>query len=158
MGHRESIQQIITELLSHMNVTVESIEVLGTESEPEFLLSIKDAGLIIGKDGENFSALTHLVRKMVEKKLGEGGKVAFSIDVNGYQAQKVKETYAKIQMQVESARELRGEVELTPMSAYERMMVHEALAELADIKTESRGEGKERRVVIRYVKDEEITK
>ncbi len=150
--HAEEIKKIIEELVSKLNLSLERIEVVGLDKEPKFLISTKDARLLIGKNGETFSAFTHIVRKMVEKKFLSEGKVLFSVDVNGYQDQKVREMYAKIQVLVDRARMLQTGVELSPMPAYERMMVHEALANMNDITTESVGEGKERRVVIKYVK------
>ncbi|MDD4989572.1 MAG: hypothetical protein PHV42_04070 [Candidatus Pacebacteria bacterium] len=150
--HADDIKKIVEELLSRMALPVERIEVVGTSLEPKFLISTKDARLLIGKNGETFSAFAHIVRKIVEKKFSLEGRVAFSLDVNGYQDQKVREMYAKIQVLVDRARTLQTGVELSPMPAYERMMVHEALANISDITTESVGEGKERRVVIKYVK------
>ncbi len=148
----EEIKKIIEELLSKMSISLDHIEVVGLEKEPKFLITTRDARLLIGKNGETFSAFAHVVRRMVEKKFNSEGKALFSIDVNGYQDQKVREMYAKIQVLVDRARMLQTGVELSPMPAYERMMVHEALANLGDITTESTGEGKERRVVIKYVK------
>ncbi|MDD4989176.1 MAG: hypothetical protein PHV42_01995 [Candidatus Pacebacteria bacterium] len=150
--HAEDIKKIIEEVLSKMGLSPERIEVVGPEKEPKFLISTKDARLLIGKNGETFSAFTHIVRKIVERKFGEEGRIIFSLDINGYQDQKVREMYAKIQVLVDRARMLQTGVELSPMPAYERMMVHEALAGISDITTESTGEGKERRVVIKYVK------
>ena len=148
----QAIQKIIEETLSKMHFDFDRIEVAGSADEPKFLIATKDARLLIGKNGETFSAFVHIIRKMVEMKFLGEGKMSFSVDVNGYQDQKVRETYQKIQVLVERARTLQTAVELPPMPAYERMMVHEALAELHDIMTESTGEGKDRRVVIKYVK------
>jgi len=44
---------------------------------------------------------------------------------------------------------------MSPMSPYERMIVHSIFTNVKDIKTESLGEGKGRRVVIKYVATEE---
>jgi spoIIIJ-associated protein len=148
----EQIKKIIEELISKMNLEIERLEISGNEDNPKFLVISRDSRLLIGKNGETFSSLVHLVRKLVEKKLGNEQKINFSIDINGYQDQKVRETYQKIQVLVERARALQTDVELSPMGSYERMIVHEALSNLSDIKTESIGEGKERRVVIKHVK------
>ena len=150
--HTEDVKKTIEEFLAKMALPLERIEISGSEKEPKFLISTKDARLLIGKNGETFSAFVHIVRKMVERKFPQEGKIMFSLDVNGYQDQKVREMYAKIQVLVDRARMLQTGVELSPMPAYERMMVHEALANISDIATESTGEGKDRRVVIKYVK------
>ena len=51
----------------------------------------------------------------------------------------------------ERARELKYDVEMEPMSSYERLIIHSVLQGSANIKTESQGDGRSRRVVVRYV-------
>ena len=147
----DQIKQTIEQLLSKMLLEVDRIEVTETSKEPKFLIMSKDARLLIGKNGETFSSFVHIVRKMIEKIAG-AERVPFSLDINGYQDQKVREMSAKIQVLLDRARSLKTEVELPPMPSYERLIVHEALGNLSDITTESRGEGPNRRVVIKYVK------
>ena len=53
-------------------------------------------------------------------------------------------------MMAERARSLQYDVELTPMSAYERLIVHTTLQNEPHVKTESQGEGYGRRIVIKY--------
>ena len=53
-------------------------------------------------------------------------------------------------MMAERARSFQYDVELSPMSAYERLIVHTTLQGAPQVKTESQGEGRNRRVVIRY--------
>ncbi len=151
--NKETIKKIIEELLSKMNFEVERIETAGSEKEPKFLIIAKDARLLIGKNGETFSSFVHLARKLVENKVPVGEKIDFCLDINNYQAEKVQGVYNKIQVLVERARTLKTEVELAPMPAYERMIVHEALGNIPDIKTESVGDGASRRVVIKYVRN-----
>jgi spoIIIJ-associated protein len=74
----------------------------------------------------------------------------FLIDVNGYRTQKIKDLQNKALMMAERARSLQYDVELSPMSAYERLIVHTTLQDAPNVKTESQGEGRNRRVVIKY--------
>jgi spoIIIJ-associated protein len=48
------------------------------------------------------------------------------------------------------ARLFKHDVEMAPMSAYERLVVHELFSEDPEIKTESAGEGKFRHIVLKY--------
>ena len=50
----------------------------------------------------------------------------------------------------ERARYFKSSIEVEPMAPHERRIVHEFLSEMADITTESQGEGKNRHVVIKY--------
>ena len=74
----------------------------------------------------------------------------FLIDVNEFRAKQLKEIETKALMMAERARSFQYDVELTPMSAYERLIVHTTLQNSPNVKTESLGEGRSRRVVIKY--------
>ena len=65
-------------------------------------------------------------------------------------AQNIKDLQSKALMMAERARSFQYDVELSPMSAYERLIVHTTLQGTPNVKTESQGEGRNRRVVIRY--------
>ena len=54
-------------------------------------------------------------------------------------------------MMAERARYFKSSVDVEPMGARERRVVHEFLADAIDVKTESAGEGKDRHVVITYI-------
>lgn len=53
-------------------------------------------------------------------------------------------------MLAERARTFKHDVEMSPMSPYDRLIVHASLTGLPDIKTESLGEGQVRHIVIKY--------
>jgi predicted RNA-binding protein Jag len=53
-------------------------------------------------------------------------------------------------MMSERARYFKSNIEVDPMSAFERRVIHEFLSEATDLKTESIGTGSSRRVVIKY--------
>ena len=54
-------------------------------------------------------------------------------------------------MMSERARYFKSNIEVDPMSAFERRVVHEFLSNATDLKTESVGFGPTRRVVIKYI-------
>jgi spoIIIJ-associated protein len=116
-----------------------------------------NAPLIIGPHGDTIYAIDTIVKKMIEHALEkrsateEAEEPLFLIDVGGYRTQKIKDIETKALMMADRARSFQYDVELSPMSAYERLIVHTVLAEQPNIKTESQGEGRGRRVVIRYV-------
>ena len=74
----------------------------------------------------------------------------FLIDVNEHRTKQIKDIQTKAIMMAERARSFQYDVELTPMSAYERLIVHTTLQDAPNVKTESQGEGRNRRVVIKY--------
>ena len=74
----------------------------------------------------------------------------FLIDINEQRTRQIKDIQTKALMMAERARSFQYDVELTPMSAYERLIVHTTLQDAPNVKTESQGEGRGRRVVIKY--------
>ena len=48
------------------------------------------------------------------------------------------------------ARDMKANIEMDPMSSYERLIVHGILTNEPSVKTESTGEGRNRRIVIKY--------
>ncbi len=89
------------------------------------------------------------MRRIVEKNLSP--EESFLIDINDFQKKKVESVQAVAHMMSERARYFKSSVEVDPMSAFERRIVHEFLSDSTDLKTESVGVGPSRRVVIKYL-------
>lgn len=144
-----SIKTAIEDFLKKMTVKVDRIDIVENDNNYRFLIQSSDAPILIGRKGEHFTALNHLIRKVILKDKPENFK--FSIDINGYQEENLNTIKNKAKIVAERVKSFKTEMEMDPMSSYERMAVHTLLENDPHIKTESRGEGKERRVVIKYV-------
>lgn len=141
----ETIREILTILaVPFTDITKEEIA-----GQTVFTIHTDDARVLIGPHGDTIHALDMLVKKVVEKKIGSE-EHHFLVDVNGYRAQKIRELEQKAKMMAERARSFQYDVELEPMSAYERLIVHTVLQGEEHIRTESQGEGRGRRIVIKY--------
>jgi len=152
------VEPVLKEILGLMgfpNAGIAKEEVAG---QVIYSIEAGEAGRsLIGQYGDTVHALDLLVKKIVEKKSAaiegaseEPREPLFLIDVNGYRSQKIKDLQSKALMMAERARSLQYDVELSPMSAYERLIVHTTLQDAPNVKTESQGEGRNRRVVIKY--------
>lgn len=142
------VKNTISTLLGHLGIPAEETSVSDLGGSLVFTIRTTESGKLIGTHGEALSALNHLVKKMLEGKIPEGEH--FTIDVNGYHARKVKSLEDQARLVAERARTFRYDVELSPMSSYERMIIHSTLKEMPDIETVSHGEGKLRHIVVRY--------
>ena len=144
------IKKRITDTLTQLGVAFDAVEV--TESplggKQTFVIKTPESGILIGESGETLAALSHLLKRMVQQETKE--EINFSIDINDYQAHKIDELKTKAHILANRARDMKIAVEMEPMSSYERLIVHDALAGEADISTESTGEGRSRRVVIKF--------
>ncbi len=113
-----------------------------------FIIKTNEAPLLIGEGGQNLAALNHVVRRIAEKKF-PAITTRFLIDVNDYHKKHLEEIKDMARMHAQRVRYFKKEVEMRPMNAYERRIVHTVLQEYPDISTESTGMGPTRRVVIK---------
>lgn len=153
-----AIETVIKELLAAMGFADASV--VRGEVAGQTIFSIKDAGdarELIGMHGDTIHAIDTIVKKIAEKRAGaqeptnEGERTPmFLVDVDDYRGRQIRDIEMKAKMMAERARSLQYDVELSPMSSYERLIVHTALSSEPHVKTESQGEGRSRRVVIKY--------
>lgn len=108
-----------------------------------------DGALLLSNNAEPLKALNALARRLAEKKYGEE-QSNFLIDINGYHEQQMEQVRSNARMLAQRARLFKHEVELPPMSSYERLVVHELFAEDPEIETRSEGEGKFRHIVLGF--------
>ena len=106
-----------------------------------------DTGLesLIGDDGEVLEALQELTRLSVLTATEARSRLV--LDVDGYRGRRGKELTKIATDAVEKVREDGEELALPPMSAYERKIVHDVVADLG-LMSESEGEGQARHIVI----------
>ena len=153
----ESVLVILKELLAAAGIPYSNIEQSSIAGQEIFSIRTDDGRTLIGAHGDTVYALDFLVKKILESRTPAPleGAVAerlpmFIIDVNDYRTKQIKDIEAKALMMAERARSFQYDVELSPMSSYERLIVHTILQDAPNVKTESQGEGRSRRVVIKY--------
>jgi spoIIIJ-associated protein len=143
---------IIETLLKHMGLGFDSVEQddLPESKHTRFTIRTEESALLIGAKGENLGAFNYVAKRIVSKASPDNLPVKFFIDVNGYHDKALEAIKAKAKIMSERARSFKADIELEPMSSYDRMLIHSYLEGAPDIKTESKGDGAERRVVIKY--------
>jgi spoIIIJ-associated protein len=155
---KDEIQNLIKELIEKTTVKLNGISVV--EDGPKNIwvsVEVSEPHFFISHDGEGLQALNHIVHRIIESKtaLVDAGTppsgLGILIDINGFQKKHVENIRAVAHMMSERARYFKSNIEVDPMSAFERRIVHEFLSEANDLKTESMGMGRDRRVVIKYV-------
>jgi len=152
--NKEQMQNLIKELIEKTTVKATQITISeDSGTNTWFSVEVDEPHFFIGRDGEALYALNHLVRRIVEGKIEStsdlGGQIL--IDINGFQKKRVENVRAVAHMMSERARYFKSSIEIDPMSAFERRIVHEFLSNATDLKTESVGFGPTRRVVIKYI-------
>jgi spoIIIJ-associated protein len=148
---KDTIKTIMEEIFNHTGCTLSKCEFSDEDGMMWCMIDTPDSRFMIGREGETLRSLNHLVRKIIDKKFGEESLQKLFIDVNGYQKKRFESLKNIAHMMAERARYFKSNIEIDPMPAYERRIVHMFLEDSKDIKTESEGYGSERRVVIKYV-------
>jgi len=144
------IVALLEEILEKMTISCQ-VEQLKMDGNHIFTIKTREAGILIGEDGKHLIALSHIVKKMVENKFKREKMedLPFLLDVNDYQMKRIEEIRNIARMSAQRVIFFKKEIEMEPMTAYDRRIVHSVLGECVDIKTESVGDGFERRVVIK---------
>ncbi|MBS2017288.1 MAG: KH domain-containing protein [Deltaproteobacteria bacterium] len=124
----------------------------GEGSADEIRLEIEgpDAGRVIGKRGSVLEAIQYLTTRVAHKP-GEPRK-HIAVDAEGYRARhedQLGEMAKKLARRVAKEGKV---ITFDPMSARDRRVVHMALKDIPEVRTESHGEGPDRRVQIIPVK------
>jgi spoIIIJ-associated protein len=124
------------------------------ESDEALQVSVetKDAGRLIGFKGENLESLQLLLNQLMSRKAGEDEYKRVLVDVEGWRKQKEEELSNKAKGWIEEVKESGQDLELEPMSSWQRRIVHMAVQETEGVESESIGEGRERHLVIRLSK------
>lgn len=152
---KTEIQNLIKELIEKTTVSVKDITITEDNGKTTwFSVEVSDPHFFIGRGGEGLSALNHIVRRIVESKMPITENVqnlAMLVDINGFQKKRIENIHAIAHMMAERARYFKSNIEIDPMSAFDRRVVHEFLSNETDLKTESTGEGLSRRVVVKYI-------
>lgn len=120
------------------------------EEDDKIVLEIQTthAEVLTGRKGQVMEALQHLVSKVVyRERSGEKGK-PFVVDADGYRDKHIERLKALASRMAEKALKTQAIVELSPMSAHDRRIVHMAIAEIPGLSSRSEGEGDDRHILV----------
>lgn len=112
-------------------------------------LQDSDAAVLFAQQGEPLRAFNTIAHRLVEH-IHKGEAPTFLVDVNDFYEKQLEKVRTEVRVLAQRARLFKHNVELEPMNAYERLVVHEMFAKDPEIETHSEGEGKFRHVVLKY--------
>jgi spoIIIJ-associated protein len=141
----ELLAELLEEVADGLDLDCEvSVEEL--DGELRGCIKGEDVGLLIGRRGQTIDALQHLAQRILFH--GAGSKVRVVIDADGYRERRALTLHQDADDAAEEALRLGEPVELSPMPASERRVVHEHLRERGDVRTHSEGDEPERYLVV----------
>ena len=103
-------------------------------------------GTLIGRRGETMESLSYLA-SLVANRL-EGDYIKLGLDVAGYRDKRESDLTALAQRIGAKVRRTGRSFAMEPMNPYERRIIHSAIGKMEGVRSESKGEGRDRRVVI----------
>jgi len=151
---KDRIQSLIGDLLGKAGFDIE--ELLFDESDDSIIfISIKsnNPNSLIGHNGDTLSAINYLVSKILEKEMVDQEIPHFIIDVNNFRKKKIDSIRTTAHMLAERAKYFKSDIDVEPMTAYDRKIMHSYLQNNKNIKTESVGFGKNRHIVIKFTEE-----
>jgi spoIIIJ-associated protein len=140
------IEEMVTNLLRLMGISGQVAIRLEDDIHRVDIETAGVDGLLIGKKGESLEDIGHLLRRMVGKQLKKS--VRMDIDVGGYKKRRSNALKSKALSLAARVKSTGKEMQMEPLSAAERRVVHLALAEDPQIRTHTVGDGDLKTVVI----------
>ena len=138
----EYLQEVITKM-GVENVTFSAVQ----KGEATIIrLDGEKLGALIGRRGETMESLSYLA-SLVANRL-EGDYIKLGLDVAGYRDKRESDLTALAQRIGTKVRKTGRSFAMEPMNPYERRIIHSAIGKMEGVRSESKGEGRDRRVVI----------
>ena len=136
------LREVIT-LMGVENVTFSAVQ----KGEATIIrLDGEKLGALIGRRGETMESLSYLA-SLVANRL-EGDYIKLGLDVAGYRDKRESDLTALAQRIGAKVRRTGRSFAMEPMNPYERRIIHSAISKMEGVRSESKGEGRDRRVVI----------
>jgi spoIIIJ-associated protein len=138
---RAMVARVVNALGLHATVDID-------ESDEEIRATVNgdELGLLIGKHGATIDALQHLAFRAAFR--GEELRKQVTVDAAGYRERREGALHRMADRAAAEALRYRRPVELEPMRATERKIVHTYLGERSDVETHSEGDEPDRRLVV----------
>lgn len=149
----ETLSEVLDNLLGLL-LLEGSYEIEEVDESVNVLIETKDAGRLIGFRGESLESLQLIVNQIMSRKTKEEGFKRVILDVEGWRKQKEADLKVQASGWAKQVLETGKEMELEPMSAWQRRVVHMAVEEAGKLSTESVGEGRDRHIVIKPKSEE----
>ena len=142
----ERVRELVEEVLDELDLEGE-VEIV--EDDDRITASVvgeEDYGLLIGKRGQTIDALQLIAYQAAFRGMRERKRVI--VDAAGYRNRRKETLTARADRAAEQALNENQSVEMDPMSAQERRVVHEHLKERSGVETYSEGDEPRRCVVV----------
>lgn len=150
----EFAEEYITDVCHSLGLDV-SLKTFYRDDIIKILIETNHNSILIGKNGSSLQSLNELTKLAVSSKFKRKFKIL--LDVGAYKDKKYFKVISIAKRAAKQVSKTHVDVILNPMTPDERKKVHNALTSWKNIKTESIGDGKDRRIVVKYVENNTST-
>ena len=150
----EFAEEYITDVCHSLGLDV-SLKTFYRDDIIKILIETNRNSILIGKNGASLQSLNELTKLAVSSKFKRKFKIL--LDVGAYKDKKYFKVISIAKRAAKQVSKTHVDVILNPMTPDERKKVHNALTSWKNIKTESIGDGKDRRIVVKYVENNTST-
>ena len=141
-------RQLTENILKELEITAK-VDVKEENEAIQINIDGDELGLLIGYHGENLEALQLLLGLMVNKKLDTVEWIPVNLDIGKWRSDRMNELRSMVEKAASEIGVSKETVELLPMPASQRRMVHLILSDFLNLTSVSEGEEPNRRVVIK---------
>lgn len=141
----ERVRAILERIIETLDVEAE-IEIEESERQITGLIEGEDVGRLIGRRGQMIDAVQFVCYRAAQH--GSVDRKRVIVDAGGYRERRREQLVDQADRAAARATEASKEIELEPMSAAERKVVHDHLAERTGVETFSEGDEPDRCVVV----------
>lgn len=145
---QEYIESYVRKIISGMGFEVETVSYIQDE-RIYCNIDSSNNSILIGKAGVILRALNFIVKNAVNNTFKK--RIEVSLDINGYKEDRYKKVASMAKRFGKTVLRTKTEIKLDPMPADERKVMHQEISKFEHLKTESKGEGKNRYMTISYV-------
>ena len=141
----ERVRAVVARVVHALGLRA-TVDIEETEDEVRATVNGDELGLLIGKHGSTIDAVQHLAFRAAYRGLEDRKQV--TVDAAGYRERRENALHRMADRAAAEALRYDRAVELEPMRAPERKIVHTYLSERSDVETHSEGDEPDRRLVI----------
>jgi spoIIIJ-associated protein len=145
MTVEQQVAEFVSQVVRQMGLGLEA-RVEATQDGVRINLEGEGAEALLARRGEGLQALQHIVDSAFRRQLGEQKRLL--VDCMGFRRDKDNELKQMAKFLAEKAKSSGVEQSIGPLNAYERRLVHLAVAEVPDVTSESIGDAAVKTVTI----------
>jgi spoIIIJ-associated protein len=147
LATKERINTILSDIFKITGESNIKYTCTGDNKKVTVKLELEDPKHLIGYRGKTIEALQSILNAMLQRQEEEYSKVF--VEINDYKKEKEEKLKVYANKMADNVAKFKKSIKLEPMSAYERMIIHQELSTRDDVTTESFGEEPRRILVIK---------